>query len=370
MISFERSNNGVSAINLTFLAGRNSQLGYTNGIASLTSQILLNGSKSFKKKAILYKSSQMGGAINIGTSDNFTSINARCLDGNIFEMTEMLFSMIFESGFNDIEKQKRITREINSNSMNDPYKVLLDRLYQKCTDRQFSLRLGNDFNEIEVSEIMRFHKEKYIDPSISIIAQDSSMIDFVHNLCSRYHINRYEPKTYSDSIQYNFNNDFDEFKWNNSTNNRMILSFVVDYSAVYDILSSVYQYKMNKIIRMEKALCARNRCTLLPFGYNKRIFVFDIEFNKYENKDEIINTLLDIINGGYTESEFCISKSQLIGDMLYNLCDPVKFVLANSERTVLGHSTIERFKTEIMNVSYKDAIETKFGDFNCTIGVR
>lgn len=368
MINFERSNNGIGAINLSFMAGKNFQLGYTNGISCLTSQILLNGSSSYKKHQLIYKPTQFGGAINIGVSDTFTSINARCLDSNMESMVKLLYSMIFESEFNDLEKQKRITREVNTNTMNDPFKILLDRLYQNCTDRKFgSLYLTNEFNDITVDEVRKFHNDKYINPSVSIMSSNENIIDLVHTLSSKYNTDK---DIRHDEFDYNFITNYDEFKWKISTNNRMLLTFVVDYSPIYNILTSVYQYRINKTVRMDKAICSRNRCMILPFGNKKRLFIIDIEFSNYDNKDEIIKDVIDIINDGYTKREFEISKSQLVGNILYNLCDPLKNVVMNSERMLLGQCCTNRLIDEVQACTYKDSLEIPKHNLNCVIGVR
>ena len=368
MINFERSNNGLGAINLCFMAGKNSQLGYTNGISCLTSQILLNGSKNYKKHQLIYKPNQYGGAINIGVSDTFTCINARCLDSNIENMVELLYSMIFESEFNDLEKQKRITREVNTNTMNDPFKILLDRLYQNTVDRKFgSLYLTDDFNDITLNEVKRFHKEKYVNPSVAIMSSNNKVIDLVHSLTCKYNIETGSPIN-------DFNSEFaikhDEFNWKISTNNRMLLTFVIDQSPIYDILTSVYQYRINKLLRMDKALCSRNRCMILPFGNKKRLFIVDIEFSNYDNKDEIINDIMNIMNSGYSKKEFDISKSQLIGNILYDICDPLRNVVMNCERLILGQCGINRLIEEIESCTYKESLSTPKKDFNYVIGVR
>ena len=369
MINFELSNNGISAINVSFLAGRSRQLGYTNGVSNLASQMLLNGSKSYEKKHLIHKPLEFGGAINIGVSDMFTSINARCLSSKTREMLDMVFSMIFESNFNDIEKQKKIVRELNSNTMNDPYKVLLDRLHNNASDEKFtSLRLDNNFNDITVDEVKRFHDENYINPSISIIASDNTVLGYVRELMDKYNVSDscINNKSYLDT----FKTSYDEFKWNVTTNNRLLISFVADKNPIYDILTSVYQYRINKLIRMEKGICCRNRCILLPLGTYKKIFIIDIEFSKYENKDEIVNDVMNIINDGYTKKEFEISKSQIIGNILYNLCDPVKNTVMNSERTLLGQSDARTLIKELENCSYEESKYVQKNNFTCTIGVR
>ena len=132
----ERYVTGLSAVNVSFFAGRNFQNNRI-GIANLCAQTLQNGSARYDKKHFIHLPMQYGGSIDIGVNDLFATFNIRGLDSELSNMVDLLFSMIFEPKFNDIDKQKKIIRELNKNTMNDPFKILLDKVNLNMVDNKF-----------------------------------------------------------------------------------------------------------------------------------------------------------------------------------------------------------------------------------------
>ena len=175
---------------------------------------------------------------------------------------------------------------------------------------------------------------------------------------------------YKDSIiDTTFDNDIlkhhDEFAWNVNTN-RLLMYFIVDDEPVYDILTQVYGFKVNKLIRMDKGISCRNRCMTAPYGIGKKLFMLDIEFSKYVNKDEIINDVLEILNSKFTKREFDIAKSQKLGSLMHLSCDPVKACIFSSERHAVGITG--DIMQDLQDVTYKEASSVKLDDYKYVLG--
>ena len=365
----ERNNNGLCTVCISFLAGRNFQYGYPVGTANLCNQILHNGSQTYRKKDFIRLPMQVGGTVNSGVNDLFSTFTIRGLDDEIENILNLLYSLVYEPSFNDLDKQKKIVRELNTNTMNDPFKILLDRLNDNFLDTKFTrLQLDRNFNSIDIETLKSFYNMYYNSPAITISSgyNIDSISSIANDIESKFHIN----KT-SHSINYDYysvKERFLEFNWKVTTNNRILLYFIVDNSSINDILASIYQYKINKSLRMDKAICCRNRCIILPHGLDKSLFTFDLEFSDYNNKDIIIDSIFDIITYGFSNSEFEISKKQKIGSLMYDACDPIKLCIFDSQNQFTNMPLYNDYINELKSFSYRDALNTKLNNYGYVLG--
>ena len=366
----ERYVTGLSAVNVSFFAGRNFQNNKI-GIANLCAQILQNGSARYDKKHFIHLPMQYGGSIDIGVNDLFATFNIRGLDSELSNMVDLLFSMIFEPKFNDIDKQKKIIRELNKNTMNDPFKILLDKVNLNMVDDKFcSLEIKDDFNILSRDDVSDFYNKYYSNPSIAISSglEANSILEMINSKLSYYNINHNTNSINYD--YYSYINKYDEFSWK-SNMNRMLMYYIVDDSPIYDILCSVYQYKINKLLRMDKAICCRNRCIMIPHGIEKRLFCIDVEFSNIDYKDEIISDITNIVeNLSYTDREFNISKSQKIGSLLYSGCDPIKRCVFNSESQLLNRQDFDLYIENIKNLSFDDSLKCTLANYSYVMGCK
>lgn len=355
----EKSNTGLSTIGISFVAGRCFQDGYINGTANLCSQVLYNGTKSFEKKHLFHLPMQYGGSINSGINDIFATFTIRGLDQKLPDMVDLISSMLFESTYSDIEKQKLILKELNTNTMNDTFKLLLNRLNTNMYDPKFSpLKIDNRFNSITRDDLISFAETYYKNPAISIVSGREDAEEIVSESVYKYNTVRLDSIN-TDFDYYTMIKKYDEFAWDVSTNNRMLLYFIVDHDPIYDVLASIYTFKLNKMLRSVKTISCRNRCIVLPHGLNHKLLVCDIEFSRYRNKDEIIEDVIRITRDGFTEKEFEISKTQRLGNLMYDACDPIKLAIFNSEKLAINKPTFREHVDLISNMTYEKAIEAQ-----------
>ena len=147
------------------------------GLSHLLEHLLFKGSSKYESLEIDQIFDAMGAEINAGTGKETTSVYARVIDEHVPDAFDVMADMVFRPALRDVDSERAVILEEIAMYEDDPqekvFDVLGEAVFAEHPLGRAIIGRAEVIADTPVSEIARFHAERYTPANIVIAAAGS-----------------------------------------------------------------------------------------------------------------------------------------------------------------------------------------------------
>jgi predicted Zn-dependent peptidase len=363
------------AVGIWVQAGSRYELPKENGLTHFIEHMLFKGTTTRSAKQIAEEFDRIGGNINAFTSKENTCYYAKVLDHHAKHAVEILADMFFNSLFdpNEIEKERLVVLEEINMVEDTPDDIVHEYLWREMYENNplGSPILGTEetLNSFTKEMILSYMERHYTPDNVVISVAGNiqeGFLEYIESLFGQYKsVNKSVKSLETPVIKPIYTENFRETEQAHiclaypglSINADNIYSLVV----LNNILGGSMSSRLFQEIREDKGLAYSIYSYHSSYEDTGVVVVYGGTSSNQLNelKTSIFDSIQNVVNKGFTETEILNSKEQLKGNLLLSLESTNARMSRNGKNELLygKHRSLDEVSETIDEVTLESVMD-------------